>query len=50
MICRNSATDNQQHHLPSNTCALGWQQPYHPSDTCAHGQAAASFGGDTEVA
>ena len=24
VICRNCATDNQQHLLPPNTCALGW--------------------------
>ena len=64
VICRNCATNNQQHYLPPNTCVLAWQQhhpapntcaadrrqPYHPSDTCAPGHAIASFGEDTEVA
>ena len=31
MICRNCATDNQQHHLPPNTCAPARQQP-HPAE------------------
>ena len=34
VICRNCATDNQQHHLPPNTCALGWQHPHPAPNTC----------------
>ncbi len=35
MICRNCDTDNQQHHLPSNTFTLAKRKPHLTPNTCA---------------
>ena len=45
--CTGPGGSHIQHQTPAPPTK---QQPYHPSDTSAHGQAAASSGGDTEVA